>query len=48
VAFNDGMIYRVQPNWPIPLSTPVALKLEKTCLQIIHIDKTKAESGPRV
>jgi hypothetical protein len=41
--FDDGMIYRVQPNWSGPLSTPLALKLEKTYLKIIHIDKTKAE-----
>jgi hypothetical protein len=43
--FDDGMIYRVQPNWSGPLSTPVALKLEKTYLQIIPIEKTKAEGA---
>jgi hypothetical protein len=41
--FDDGMIYRVHPSWSGPLSSPIALKLEKSYLQIISANKTKAE-----
>jgi hypothetical protein len=41
--FDDGMIYRVQPEWSGPLSSPIALKLEKTYLQIVNLGIQEAE-----
>lgn len=46
--FDDGMIYRVHPSWSGPLSTPISLKLEKTYIKSINIDKAPAEQvAPR-